>query len=248
MKIALGTDHAGYAYKEKIKRFLLENGHEVEDFGTHSNASVDYPLFIRPAAEAVAGGRCERGIVLGGSGNGEAMTANRVPGIRCALCWNEASAELARRHNDANMLSLGERMLSWDQAREIVRIWLETPFDGGRHLRRIHQIDEPIPTGEGRGEREGGTSPEAPEAEQAYAPTREAFDVLVSFGYILYSEGKRTIELTVEPGLKHPTRIYVPPASRWDEEMPEWARGRRDEILSRIGSKCTHLVYEWKEA
>lgn len=249
MKIALGTDHAGYAYKEKIKRFLLENGHEVEDFGTHSSASVDYPLFIRPAAEAVAGGRCDRGIVLGGSGNGEAMTANRVSGIRCALCWNEASAELARRHNDANMLSLGERMLSWDQAREIVRIWLEAPFDGGRHLRRIHQIDEPVPADQDRGDRATETSKPAPEAEPVAAgPTGEPYDVLVSFGYILYSEGKNTMELTVEPGLKHPTRIYVPAASRWDEEMPEWARGRRDEILSRIGSKCTHLAYEWKEA
>jgi ribose 5-phosphate isomerase B len=141
MKIAIGSDHAGYRYKEEIKRFLAGQGHEVEDFGTRSEEPVDYPLFIRPAAEAVAAGTCERGIVLGGSGNGEAMAANRLRGIRCALCWNEESARLARRHNDANMISLGERMLPLDTALEIVRIWLETPFEGGRHVRRIELLD-----------------------------------------------------------------------------------------------------------
>jgi ribose 5-phosphate isomerase B len=141
MKIAIGSDHAGYRYKEEIKRFLSGEGHEVEDFGTHSEDSVDYPLFIRPAAEAVAAGTCERGIVLGGSGNGEAMAANRVRGIRCALCWNPESARLARLHNDANMISLGERMMPLETALEIVRIWLETPFEGGRHIRRIQLLD-----------------------------------------------------------------------------------------------------------
>jgi len=142
MKIAIGSDHAGYRYKEEIKRFLTGLGHEVEDFGTCSTESVDYPLFIRPAAEAVAAGSCERGIVLGGSGNGEAMAANRLRGIRCALCWNEESARLARLHNDANMISLGERMMPLDLALEIVRIWLETPFEGGRHIRRIELLDQ----------------------------------------------------------------------------------------------------------
>ena len=142
MKIAIGSDHAGYRYKEEIKRFLASLGHEVEDFGTHSTESVDYPLFIRPAAEAVASGACERGIVLGGSGNGEAMAANRLRGIRCALCWNAESAQLARLHNDANMLSLGERMMPLDTALEIVRLWLETPFEGGRHIRRIQLLDQ----------------------------------------------------------------------------------------------------------
>ena len=142
MKIAIGSDHAGYRYKEEIKRFLTSLGHEVEDFGTHSTESVDYPLFIRPAAEAVASGACERGIVLGGSGNGEAMAANRLRGIRCALCWNAESAQLARLHNDANMISLGERMMPLDTALEIVRLWLETPFEGGRHIRRIQLLDQ----------------------------------------------------------------------------------------------------------
>ena len=142
MKIAIGSDHAGYRYKEEIKRFLTGLGHEVEDFGTHSTESVDYPLFIRPAAEAVASGACERGIVLGGSGNGEAMAANRLRGIRCALCWNTESAQLARLHNDANMISLGERMMPLDTALEIVRLWLETPFEGGRHIRRIQLLDQ----------------------------------------------------------------------------------------------------------
>ena len=141
MKIAIGSDHAGYEYKEAIKSYLAEQGHEVKDFGTDSTASVDYPKFCRPVAEAVASGQCERGIVLGGSGNGEAMVANRVRGARCALCWNEDSARLGRQHNDANMISLGQRMIDERTALAIVRIWLETPFEGGRHVARIEQID-----------------------------------------------------------------------------------------------------------
>ena len=103
---------------------------------------MDYPLFIRPVAEAVARGEYERGIVLGGSGNGEAITANRVKGVRCALCWNIKSARLGRHHNNANVISLGERMMSLKTALEIVDTWLETPFDGGRHQHRIDLIDE----------------------------------------------------------------------------------------------------------
>ncbi|MCF8062393.1 MAG: ribose 5-phosphate isomerase B [Deltaproteobacteria bacterium] len=245
MKIALGADHAGYPYKERIKRFLLESGHEVEDFGTNSEDPVDYPLFIRPAAGAVAEGACERGVVLGGSGNGEAMAANRIPGVRCALCWNRETAILARRHNDANVLALGGRVIPWEDALEIVRAWLETPFDGGRHLRRIQQIDEPVPFGGGGRARSGEGPLQA--AGDSKSGRQEEHDVVISFGYILYSEGKRTLELTVEPGLKHPTIVHVPSASRWDEEMPDWARGRREEILSRIRPKCVHLDCEWKE-
>ena len=141
MKIAIGSDHAGFRYKEKIKQYLGELGHEVTDFGTDSEAPVDYPLFIRPVALAVAGGEVERGVVLGGSGNGEAMAANRVKGVRCALCWNTESARLARQHNDANMLSFGQRLLPEEVALEIVRVWLDTPFEGGRHGRRIQLLD-----------------------------------------------------------------------------------------------------------
>jgi ribose 5-phosphate isomerase B len=141
MKLGIGSDHAGFEYKEHIIKFLKELGHEVKDFGTDSPQAVDYPLFIRPVAEAVARGQCERGIVLGGSGNGEAIVANRVHGIRCALCWNLESARLSREHNNANMLSLGQRMMSLEMALEIVRTWLETPFEGGRHQRRIDLID-----------------------------------------------------------------------------------------------------------
>jgi ribose 5-phosphate isomerase B len=141
MKIGIGSDHAGYRYKEEIKRFLAAQGHEVRDFGTGSEESVDYPVYIRPVAEAVAGGELERGIVLGGSGNGEAMAANRVRGVRCALCWNAESASLCRQHNDANMISLGQRMMTLETALDIVRIWLETPFEGGRHVRRIQLLD-----------------------------------------------------------------------------------------------------------
>jgi ribose 5-phosphate isomerase B len=142
MKIAIGSDHAGFHYKEAIKKLLAELGHDIRDFGTDSDESVDYPLFIRPVAEAVSRGEAERGIVLGGSGNGEAIVANKIRGVRCTLCWNEETAELARRHNDANVLSLGERVIPRDKVLEIVRIWLSTPFDGGRHSRRIKQIEE----------------------------------------------------------------------------------------------------------
>jgi ribose 5-phosphate isomerase B len=142
MIIALGSDHAGYAYKELIKERLAAQGHELRDFGTHSTEPVDYPLFIRPAAEAVARGECERGIVLGGSGNGEAMAANRIRGVRCSLCWNAESARLGRAHNNANVLSLGARLISEELALEILEIWMATPFEGGRHQRRIQMLDE----------------------------------------------------------------------------------------------------------
>jgi ribose 5-phosphate isomerase B len=143
MKIAIGSDHAGFDYKEKIRRLLENLGHTVTDFGTHSAEPVDYPLFIRPVAEAVARGDCERGVVLGGSGNGEAIVANRIKGIRCAVCWNEESARLGRQHNDANVISLGQRMMPLETALKLVRIWLETPFEGGRHQKRIDLIDKP---------------------------------------------------------------------------------------------------------
>ena len=141
MKIAIGSDHAGFRYKERIKEFLQEQGHVVNDFGTFSEEPVDYPLFIRPVAEAVARGGYERGIVLGGSGNGEAMMANRIKKVRCALCWNEELARLARQHNDSNVLSLGQRVIPEETALEVVRVWLETAFEGGRHVRRIEMLD-----------------------------------------------------------------------------------------------------------
>ena len=112
MKIALGSDHAGFAYKEKVKALLISLGHEVMDCGTDSEASVPYPKFIRPAAQAVANGECERGIVFGGSGNGEAMVANKVKGVRCAYVWNSQTAQLGRRHNDANVMAIGQRMIA----------------------------------------------------------------------------------------------------------------------------------------
>lgn len=143
MKIAIASDHAGFDYKQKLADFITSQGHEVVDFGAHSNKSCDYPDFVHPAARGVATGECDRGIVLGGSGNGEAMTANRHRGVRCALCWNEESARLGRMHNDANMISIGQRMMDYASAVSIVRIWLETEFEGGRHVRRIAAIDQP---------------------------------------------------------------------------------------------------------
>jgi ribose 5-phosphate isomerase B len=142
MNIVLASDHAGFRYKELIKQRLAEQGHIVTDLGTDSESPVDYPGFIRPAAAAVARGEFERGIVLGGSGNGEAIAANRYRGVRCALCWNVETARLARRHNDANMISLGQRMIDEATALAIVETWLATPFEGGRHENRIRKIDE----------------------------------------------------------------------------------------------------------
>ncbi len=142
MKIALGTDHAGYAYKERIKQHLTELGHEVEDFGTYSSVSCDYPDFIYPAAQAAGQGHCDRAIVLGGSGNGETIVANKAPGVRCAVCWNEELARLSRAHNDANVISIGARTVPLDLALKMVDIWLTTPFDGGRHARRVRKITE----------------------------------------------------------------------------------------------------------
>ncbi len=141
MKIAIASDHAGFAYKEQIKNLLASLGHEVRDFGTHREAPVDYPMFIRPAAEAVARGECERGIVLGGSGNGEAIVANKVRGIRCALCWSLDTARWSREHNDANVLAIGQRTIALELALELVRLWLVTEFAGGRHLNRVRQIE-----------------------------------------------------------------------------------------------------------
>ncbi len=141
MKVAIGSDHAGFRYKEILKAALVARGHEVRDFGTSSSMPVDYPLFIRPVAEAVARGEHERGIVLGGSGNGEAIVANRVRGIRCTVGWNVESVRLGRAHNDSNVLSLGERFVPEGDLVAMLDTWLTTPFDGGRHQRRIEMID-----------------------------------------------------------------------------------------------------------
>jgi ribose 5-phosphate isomerase B len=141
MHIAIGSDHAGFRYKERIRGLLTDWGHTVTDFGTFSPETVDYPVIIRPVAEAIARGEFERGIVLGGSGNGEAIVANRVRGVRCTLCWNVESARYARLHNDANVLALGERLVPEQEVVPILQVWLTTPFEGGRHVRRIQQID-----------------------------------------------------------------------------------------------------------
>jgi len=140
MKIAIGSDHAGFNYKQQIIAHLKAQGHEVVDYGTHSADSTDYPLWIIPTAEAVVRGECEKGIVLGGSGNGEAIAANKVKGVRCALCWNDETAELSRQHNDANVMSIGQRMLSIEITLRLVDIWLSTPFEGGRHQKRIDEM------------------------------------------------------------------------------------------------------------
>ena len=128
-------------YKEAIKKYLLKNEYEVKDFGTFSEESVDYPQYVKPAAEAVGTGLCDLGVVLGGSGNGEAMVANKVTGVRCAICWSEETARLAKVHNAANIISLGERQITEKLAIAIVKEWLNATFEGGRHARRIGMLD-----------------------------------------------------------------------------------------------------------
>ncbi|HEX3728850.1 MAG TPA: RpiB/LacA/LacB family sugar-phosphate isomerase [Opitutaceae bacterium] len=139
--VAIGSDHAGYQYKEAIKASLLAQGHTVRDFGTDSEQPCDYPDFIRPVAQAVARGEFQRGIVLGGSGNGEAIVANRVKGVRCAVIWTEQTAIWSRAHNDSNVISFGARTITEPEAIRFVQTWLATPFEGGRHLARIKKID-----------------------------------------------------------------------------------------------------------
>ncbi|HLG12222.1 MAG TPA: ribose 5-phosphate isomerase B [Dehalococcoidia bacterium] len=141
MRVAIGSDHAGFQYKTMLIEVIKEMGHEVTDFGTYSEEPVDYPDWIRPVAQAIARGEYDRGVVLGGSGNGEAIVANKVRGVRCALCWDTTTARLARQHNDANVVSLGQRVVSLEAAKDLVRIFLSTEFEGGRHVARIAKIE-----------------------------------------------------------------------------------------------------------
>ena len=140
MKISIGSDHAGFEYKKALAEMLRAQGHEVIDVGTHSADSTDYPIWCIPAAEKVANGEAEKGIVIGGSGNGEAIAANKVKGIRCAIAWSDDTARLGSQHNNANVLSIGERMVSLETAKRLVDIWLSTPFEGGRHVQRIEEL------------------------------------------------------------------------------------------------------------
>lgn len=141
MKIAIASDHAGFRYKEIIKKYLSYRGYEIKDFGTDSTNPCDYPDFVIPAAKAVRDRQVDRAIVLGGSGNGEAIAANRIKGVRCCLCWNVEMAELARKHNDSNVISIGERVIPQEQLLKIIDVWLQTAFEGGRHLQRIEKIE-----------------------------------------------------------------------------------------------------------
>ena len=141
-RIGVASDHAGFRYKTIVAGHLRRLGFDVDDFGTNSETPVDYPDFIRPLALAVSQGTLERGIVFGGSGNGEAMAANRFRGVRCAIAWDDESARLSRAHNDANVLSIGERLVPESQLLAIVDTWLGTPFEGERHIARIRKIDE----------------------------------------------------------------------------------------------------------
>ncbi|HZV69999.1 MAG TPA: ribose 5-phosphate isomerase B [Saprospiraceae bacterium] len=138
--IAVGADHAGYRYKAEIVEWLERNGYDILDFGTNSEESTDYPDHIHPLANAIENGEATLGIILCGSGNGAAMTANKHQGIRAALCWNEELASLARMHNDANVLAIPARFVSEELALSMVQLFLETPFEGGRHQRRVDKI------------------------------------------------------------------------------------------------------------
>lgn len=141
LTVSIGTDHAGFPLKAPIKAFLNARGHEVLDCGCDSDESCDYPDFIRPAAEAVASGKADCGIVLGGSGNGEAIVANKVQGVRCGLVWDEWSAQMTKEHNNANCISIGARPVPEELALKLVGIWLDAEFEGGRHERRIQKIE-----------------------------------------------------------------------------------------------------------
>ena len=140
MRVALGADHAGYPLKQDLKAFLAEEGHEALDHGTDSTEPVDYPPFCAAAARAVVSGEADRAIVLGGSGQGEQIAANKVDGIRAALCHDLFLARLSREHNDANVLAMGARVVAPAYAREILRVWLDTPFESGRHVARLEEI------------------------------------------------------------------------------------------------------------
>lgn len=140
MNIAIGNDHAGTEYKFSIQSFLEHAGHLVQNFGTDDNQSVDYPDFIHPVAQAVADQKAAIGIILCGSGNGAAITANKHPKVRAALCWNKELTELARQHNNANILSIPARFVSEHQALDMVKVFIETPFEGGRHQQRVDKI------------------------------------------------------------------------------------------------------------
>ena len=148
MRIAIGADHAGFLLKQHLIKTLTDLGHDVDDHGTDSEESVDYPPICAAVGRAVASGAADRGIVLGGSGQGEQIAANKVDGVRAALCNDLYTARLSREHNDANVLSMGGRIVATGLADEILRLWLETPFEGGRHQRRIDQITE-LETGQG---------------------------------------------------------------------------------------------------
>ena len=138
----MGADHAGYQLKVAVAKHLIDAGHEIDDLGTHSEETVDYPSFCAAVGRAVASGEAERGIVIGGSGQGEAIAANKVHGVRAALCLDEYTARFARLHNDANVLSLGGRIIAETFALAVVDVFLETEFEGGRHVRRLQQIGE----------------------------------------------------------------------------------------------------------
>ena len=140
MRVAIGADHAGFLLKEHFKQTLAALGHDIDDHGTDSEVSVDYPPICIAVGKAVAHGRADRGIVLGGSGQGEQIAANKVRGIRAALCNDLCTARLSREHNDANVLAIGGRIVAFDLADEILKLWLATPFAGGRHQRRIDEI------------------------------------------------------------------------------------------------------------
>ncbi|MDD4141583.1 MAG: ribose 5-phosphate isomerase B [Bacteroidales bacterium] len=140
-EIGMGCDHAGFELKEYLKTYLNKEGYKVIDFGTNSTASVDYPDFIHPLASKINNGEILRGVIICGSGNGVAMTANKYPNVRAAICWNEELSALARQHNDANVLSLPARFISKEEALKILKIFLSTDFEGGRHLRRVEKIN-----------------------------------------------------------------------------------------------------------
>lgn len=239
MKIAIGSDGTGFEYKKRIIENLEKKGHTLEDFGTYSADEVDYPLFVRPVTAAVSGGTSDRGIFLGDTGIGAVIASNRQKGVRCVLCPDSSTALVSRTRYDTNMISIASPIADIEKAFEIISVWLDAPFEGGRYKKRVDMIDS---------EAAFIKAKEASDKKGNLAKgAREEYDLLIAFRYLKYIEGNNSFELSVDPGLKTPSIVYIPSKEKWNSEIPAWAHNRREEILDRIKAKCNHMEMEWRD-
>ena len=239
----------------RVLRVMQLNGYigefEFVDVGPDSEDSVDYPIYAEKVAQQVAVTPELFGVLVCGSAVGMSIAANKVNGVRAALAYSKNIAALSRQHNDANVLSLGARLVSLELALEIVKTWLETPFEGGRHIPRIKQIDQknaPSQPKQSSQKKDFENSVKSgSHAVDTQKPDTQIYDVAISFGYMIYAEGKNSIEFKIDPGLKSPSIIHIPSSDKWNSGVPDWAKNRRKEILDRLKTKSAHLECEWKE-